>query len=112
MSRKRPASGPLTTILPKVEASRSHADANDDVARVAASMIQRLINTDIADNGESYDSILKSTLQDRLLPGLGCARVRYEFETEEYEVPAQLDQAGNVEDAASRCRDRAKTAVA
>lgn len=82
--------------LPKVEASRTNADAADDVARVAAEMSERLINLDIADNGQEYDSILRSVLQDRLLPGLGCARIRYEVETEEIPVPAQYDMVGNL----------------
>jgi hypothetical protein len=86
----------LYSSLPKVETSRTNADANDDVARVAAEMIERLLNLDISDNGQDYDSVLRSCLQDRLLPGLGCARVRYEVEMEEYEVEAQVDELGNV----------------
>lgn len=72
--------------LPKVDVSRRYADSNDDIARVAAEMMERLLNNDIADNGEEYNSVLRSTLQDRLLPGLGCARIRYEVETQETEV--------------------------
>ena len=68
--------------VPRVEASRAHNDANDDVARVAAEIIERVINLDIAANGEEYDAVLRSCLQDRLLPGNGVARVRYEVETE------------------------------
>ncbi|GAG43434.1 unnamed protein product, partial [marine sediment metagenome] len=67
----------LYSTLPQVETSRTNADANDDVARVAAETMERLLNLHIADNGQDYDSVLRSVLQDRLLPGLGCARVRY-----------------------------------
>ena len=73
----------LYSNLPQISVDRTHADSNDDVARVAAEMMERLLNLDISDNEKSYDSMLKSVLQDRLLPGLGVARVRYEFDTEE-----------------------------
>jgi len=84
----------LYSSLPKIEASRTNADSADDMARVAAEVIQRLLNLDIAANGEEYDSVLRSVLQDRLLPGLGCARVRYEVETIEVEVEATFDSVG------------------
>lgn len=84
----------LYSSLPKIEVSRANADAADDVARVAAEVSERVINLDIAENGQEYDSVLRAVLQDRLLPGLGCARVRYEVETEEVEYGAQYDQMG------------------
>ena len=72
--------------LPTVDVSRRYADSNDDVARVAAETMERLLNADIAENGDQYDAVLHGVLQDRLLPGLGCARVRYEMESEEDEM--------------------------
>jgi ACT domain-containing protein len=86
--------------LPTVEASRTFADAGDDVARVASEIMERLLNLDIQRNGQDYDSVLRSTLQDRLLPGLGVARVRYEVETEEVEIEAVADVFGNEIEAA------------
>ena len=71
--------------VPKIDVSRRFADPNDDVSRVAAEMMERVLNNDIEDNGDEVSDVLKACLQDRLLPGLGCARVRYEVETEEYE---------------------------
>ena len=69
--------------LPKVDVSRRFkADFSDDVSRVAAEIMERILTNDIEDNGESYNSVLRACLQDRLLPGLGVARVRYEVETE------------------------------
>jgi len=68
--------------IPTVDVSRRYADPNDDISRVAAEIMERLLNNDIAENGEEINSVLRSTLQDRLIPGLGCARVRYEVETE------------------------------
>lgn len=69
----------LYGALPKVDVSRKFADSQDDAARVAAEMMERLLNADISENGQDYDSVLRSALLDRLVPGLGCARVRYEF---------------------------------
>lgn len=66
--------------VPKVDVSRSFSDANDDVARVASLIIERVLNCDVSENGKEYDTVLKSALQDRLLPGLGCARVRYYYD--------------------------------
>jgi len=66
--------------LPKVDVSRKNADSNDDIGRVASEIMDRALNADVEDNGDEYDSVLKAVLQDRLLPGLGCARVLYEVE--------------------------------
>lgn len=68
--------------IPTVDVSRRYADTNDDVGRVASATMERLLNCDISENGKEYDVVLRSTLLDRLTAGLGCARVRYEVETE------------------------------
>ena len=81
---------------PKIDVSRRYADPNDDVARVAAETMERLLNLDIQDNGSEIDCIFRSVLQDRLLPGLGCARISYEFETEEKQVSAEIINLGEV----------------
>tara|TARA_R110000851_G_scaffold188171_2_gene338160 strand:- start:26748 stop:28976 length:2229 start_codon:yes stop_codon:yes gene_type:complete len=78
---------------PKIDVSRRYAQPADDVGRVAAEMMERLLNLDIAENGAEIDAVFRSTLQDRLLSGLGCAKVRYELETEEAEV---IDEQGQV----------------
>lgn len=74
--------------IPKVDVSRRYADAKDDVGRVASEILERMLNSDLASNGKEIDTTLKSCLQDRLLSGLGCARVRYEFKEGTREVPA------------------------
>ena len=71
---------------PKIDVSRRYAQANDDVGRVAAEMMERMLNLDVADNGAEIDAVFRSTLQDRLLVGLGCAKVRYTVESEEQPV--------------------------
>jgi hypothetical protein len=75
---------------PKIDVSRRYAQPNDDVGRVAAEMMERLLNMDVAENGAEIDAVFRSALQDRLLAGLGCAKVRYTVETEE--APVMDDQ--------------------
>ncbi|MCS7084463.1 MAG: hypothetical protein NZ534_00085 [Bacteroidia bacterium] len=67
----------LYAKLPKVEADRRFFDPNDDVARVAAEMITRILQNDLNDPEDKFDTVIKAVLNDRLLAGLGCARVRY-----------------------------------
>ena len=77
---------------PKIDVSRRYAQPNDDVGRVAAEMMDRMLNMDIAENGSEIDAVFRSVLQDRLLAGLGCAKVRYTMESEE--VPVQNPETG------------------
>ena len=66
---------------PRIDVSREFHDPDDDVARVAALMYQRILQTDCEESGEDFPTALKAALQDRLLPGLGICRVSYEFES-------------------------------
>lgn len=77
---------------PKVSVSRRFSDAADDAARVAATMLERALNSDIEKDSDTFAQALQYALEDRLLPGLGLVRVRYvaEFETVP-PVPAQVD---------------------
>ncbi len=67
---------------PKVDVSRRYADPQDDQARVASSILDRMLNTDIESSGDDTTSVLGYCLEDRLLPGFGLARVRYVYESE------------------------------
>jgi hypothetical protein len=71
--------------LPRIDVSRTDHTGNDDTARVAAEMMERILRLDLATKGEENDQILKAVLSDRMIPGLGCARVRYRME----EAPRQ-----------------------
>jgi hypothetical protein len=62
---------------PRVDVARKFGDANDDTARVAAEMAERLLNTDIQRDSDTFAFALECALSDRMLPGLGNARVRY-----------------------------------
>ena len=72
---------------PRIDVSREHHDPDDDVARVASVLFQRMLQADIDPSGEDTPSVLKAVLQDRLLPGLGVARIRYDFTTSKQQVP-------------------------
>jgi hypothetical protein len=80
--------------VPKIDFDRRYADPNDDEARVASEMLERMLNADIERPDDDYTAVLQSCLSDRLLPGLGIARVRYEAEISQEEVPAIYDEAG------------------
>jgi hypothetical protein len=71
----------LYVDLPQVVVSRRFDDPNDDIGRVCSDILERLLTNDIQENGKELECVLKSVLQDRLLSGLGVARVRYEVET-------------------------------
>ena len=73
---------------PKVDVGRRFTDPGDDVARVGAEMLQRLLNTDIERDDDTYAEALENALSDRLLSGLGVVRVRYEAEFNDVEKPA------------------------
>jgi hypothetical protein len=80
---------------PAVDVKRRFADSGDDEARLAGEMLQRLLNTDIERDSDTYSEALEMALDDRLLPGLGAVRLRYEVEFEDQdEVPAQTAPCG------------------
>jgi hypothetical protein len=83
---------------PNVDVSNTHKDSEDDVSRVAANILQRLLNNDCEDDDEStYPDITRQAVSDYLIVGLGQVWYRYEVETEESEVPATTDpQTGQV----------------
>ena len=62
---------------PSVDVSRRFADAQDDVARVAGEVLERLLNTDLQADSDSCREAMAYGLMDRLLPGFASARVRY-----------------------------------
>ena len=75
---------------PQVSVDRKWADTNDDVARVAGTIMERCLNEDIETPGDGYADSLQQCLEDRLIVGLGIARVRYEAQIESQDVPALM----------------------
>jgi len=92
--------------LPDVSLSRKNADADDDVARVAGMMLRRMLNGDIGKPNDQYSTTLRKCLQDRLIPGSGSARVRYEFDEEEIQVAPVIDQMSGTEIEPARTESR------
>ena len=80
--------------LPEITIDRRNFDYNDDVARVAGIILQRCLQNDIGTPNDQYSDALRKNLQDRLLPGLGVSRVRYELDEEERTTAAQVSIEG------------------
>jgi hypothetical protein len=55
-----------------------------------------MLQADIGKPNDQYSTSLKLNLQDRLITGLGVARVRYEMDKETRETAEQLDMNGQV----------------
>ena len=79
---------------PKTDVSRRYADAEDDQARVAGTILQRMLNTTVENSGDDTKSALGFCLDDRLLPGMSIARVRYEMDSEKEEIPPLIGENG------------------
>jgi hypothetical protein len=80
--------------MPKIEVDRRFNDANDDVARVAGEILSRILNVDIQDDDGTFSEALRACLEDRLITGLGIARQKYDFKTEQRVTPAIVDPMG------------------
>jgi hypothetical protein len=76
---------------PKAAVSRSFLDAEDDSARVAGTVLQRLLNRSFDDQVSSWDSAIRRGIEDWLVVGMGQVWLRYEVETEVEMLPPQLD---------------------
>lgn len=62
---------------PKAAVSRRYADANDDVARVASEILERLVNADIEGDDDTFSQAVEYAHSDRERTAFGLCRVRY-----------------------------------
>jgi len=76
---------------PKADVSRTFQDYEDDVARVAGTMLQRILNRGFDDDVSEWDAAVRQGIEDWLIVGLGQIWLRYEVETEPYTIEAVLD---------------------
>lgn len=77
---------------PRVDVSNSYKDSNDDIARVAGNILQRMLNNDVEEDDEStYPEITRQAVGDYLIVGLGQVWYRYEVETEKSETDPITD---------------------
>jgi hypothetical protein len=73
--------------LPKAEVDRKFTDFDDDVARVAGIIMQRILNGDIEREHDDTNASMRDAVQDRFVSGLGQVWVRYDVDTETTEQP-------------------------
>lgn len=76
---------------PKVDVSRTHRDEDDDVARVAGTMLERMLNNDVEKDGSPFDKAARQGIEDWLIVALGQMWVRYEVETEKAQTEPVTD---------------------
>src|SRR4029078_11433264 len=55
--------------VPRATVARRFGDANDNLARVAGEILERIINTDISRDSDTYVQALRCCLMDFFLPG-------------------------------------------
>lgn len=79
----------LYARFPKPMVTREHEDQDDDVARVAATMMERVLKIRPRDD---MDSAMRNVVQDRLVPGCGTVWIRYDPTIEVVEVPPVIDE--------------------
>lgn len=85
--------------LPDPEVDRTHLDQNDDVARVAASILERIFMFELKNLEETPDNAYRDAIKDRFIAGLGQVWPRYEFSEEEVVVDAIIDPTTGMETA-------------
>jgi hypothetical protein len=71
---------------PKPTAMREFADPEDDVARVAAQIMERLLKTSTNGTGADMNNAFTHAVEDRLIPGMGQVWLRYDANITEMEV--------------------------
>jgi hypothetical protein len=91
---------------PKASVSRAFQDSDDDQARVAGQILQRLLNKSFDDNVSAWDAAVRQGIEDWLVVGAGQVWLRYEVETALEEVPAQIDPLSGVEMAPAQTVER------
>jgi hypothetical protein len=82
---------------PRADVARSWQDSDDDQARVAGTILQRLLNRSFDDNVSNWDSTVRNSIEDWLTVGMGQGWMRYEVKTEPYIVEAVVDPMTGLE---------------
>jgi hypothetical protein len=82
---------------PKASVARSFLDADDDQARVAGVIMQRMLNRSFDDNISNWDGAIRQGIEDWLIVGMGQCWLRYEVETVQEPMPPQIDPMTGLE---------------
>lgn len=73
---------------PKPLASREFQDPDDDVGRVAASIMERLLSTGPNGSGVDMHEAFQHSVEDRLIPGMGQVWLRYDAKVVDVQIAA------------------------
>lgn len=90
----------LYSKVPRPQVSRKFTDYNDDIARVAANILQRCVQPDEDNPRDNFDAAMRHIVFDRLVPGLASVWLRLETDTEQVSVEVPVDPEP-VEDSAN-----------
>lgn len=85
----------LYANIPKIKVGRRFGQANDEVARMASYMLQNAVMQDIDEPECDFDQVMRDAVEDRLVPGMGCAWLRIDTEIEEKTLEEQWDPITN-----------------
>jgi hypothetical protein len=80
--------------VPKADVSTRFKDYNADVPRAAASMIERILNSDFQRSQDSSLAVFRQCIEDRFIPGMGQVWVRYEADVQDVEPAGEQTQSG------------------
>lgn len=80
--------------LPKAEVDRKFKDMDDDVARVAGIIMQRILNGDMEREWDDTNAAMRDAVQDRFIAGMGQVWCRYDVQTEEVDEPVMDPMTG------------------
>ena len=75
-------SASLYSTPPKVCVTRKFDDFDDDIARVAAIILERCLQQDLDESTSPLSRVFAQAVQDRLVPGMGTAWLRVEVDEE------------------------------
>jgi hypothetical protein len=84
----------LFNAVPKVEVSRTFKDSNDEVGRVAANILQRVIQQDLDAPRTDFSPAMENAIENRLVPGMGSVWIRLETTTELIDIQQETLPAG------------------
>ena len=82
---------------PKADVGRAFMDSEDDQARVAGVIMQRILNRGFDDNVSKFDAVVRQGIEDNLTVGLGQIWARYEVETQTEMTEPVLDPMTGIE---------------
>jgi hypothetical protein len=81
----------LYATPPTPTVARQYGDSKDDVARVAALVLERLLSIGVTKDDSDMHKAFKAAVEDRLVPGMGQVWLRYEAQVKNSTIPAVID---------------------